>query len=63
MTEDKKEVKITYRTTPENAEVLQQIADEKDWSLSQVNHKIVDDFVHGTKTVEPPAKSADGAEK
>lgn len=41
---EKKTVVITYRTTDQVKEKLQQIADEKGWSISQLTERIINEY-------------------
>ena len=59
MKEKKTEV-ITYRTTPAIKQRLQQEAEERGWSISQLSERIIEEYI---KNKEASRKAADAAEE
>lgn len=51
MKEKKTEV-ITFRTTPRVKEYLQQEADEKEWSISQLSQKIIEEYTKKKQAIK-----------
>ena len=59
MKEKKTEV-ITYRTTPAIKQRLQQEAEERGWSISQLSERIIEEYI---KSQEASRKALDAVEE
>lgn len=58
MKEKKTEV-ITYRTTPAIKQSLQQEAEERGWSISQLSERIIEEYVKRKEAQRKPADAPD----
>lgn len=55
---EKKTTTITIKTTESTKEQLEAIANEKDWSMSQVCHNIINDYLQQQSNQEQNQEEA-----